>query len=219
MKTIRVALVDDHKIFLRSLNAFFEDMADIDVVYQASSGETFISDFSTETPPVVDVLLLDLKMNEVSGLDCLDFIREKELDLRTIILSMFDESPFIHQAIKKGAKGYITKESNPDSLTVAIRTVFETGFYINEHLSKTLINNINEKQNASLILSPTDLISSTEFEVLQLICLGYTAEEIGAALYRSKRTIEGHRQNLLDKTNSKNVASLVAWAFREGLVS
>ncbi|MCF8239461.1 MAG: response regulator transcription factor [Saprospiraceae bacterium] len=218
MEKIRLALVDDHRIFLKSLSALFQFEDDMEVVLTAVSGEQFLEHIQSFPEIEIDVLILDLKMKGISGIDCLQQLKEQGSRVRTIILSMFDQSPFIHDAFKQGACGFITKDADPDMLIEAIHTVHAKGHYVNPSISRLLVDNILEKQRTSLLLHPGDVLTNKELEVLFYICQGLTATEMAEKISRSTRTIEGHRQHLLDKTNTPNVAALVAWAFREGLV-
>lgn len=217
MDKIRIALVDDHKIFLKSLSSLFQSEEAFNVVLTASSGEHFLLHLQNYPDFKIDVLLLDLKMKEVSGLDCLKYLQKHRPDIKTIVLSMFSESPFIHECFQYGVRSFISKESEPETLIEAIKKVHKEGHYINHSISKLLIENIQGKHK-SVLLKPSEVLSAKELEVLMYICQGLTAEDIGVKVNRSKRTVEGHRQKLLEKTNLPNVAALVAWAFREGLV-
>ncbi|MCB0694960.1 MAG: response regulator transcription factor [Lewinellaceae bacterium] len=218
MKPIKLALVDDHLIFLKSLSALFEVEDDLDVVLTATSGEQFLDHIHAFPELEIDVLVLDLKMKGLSGIDCLKALKEEGRQIKTIILSMFDQSPFIHDAFSLGACGFITKDADPDSLLQAIHAVHTEGRYVNPSLSRLLVDTIMVKQKSALLLHPRQLLTNRELEVLLYICQGLSGPEIAHRMSRSIRTIDGHRQHLLEKTDSPNVAALVAWAFREGLV-
>jgi len=216
---INVAIVDDHKIFLNAVETFLAIQHELSVVFTSDSCESLINFLENESENKIDVLLLDLKLKGMSGFECLDILSKHYPDIRVIILTMFGESAFLNQAIKKGAKSFVTKEVDTRILLKSIQVVFETGYYLDPLLSKLLIENIVTKQDTATLLSPKNILTKGEMQVLQYLCQGFTAEEIGKTLFRSRRTIEGHKQRLLDKTNLKNTTALVAWAFREGLVS
>ena len=132
---------------------------------------------------------------------------------------MYDDNPIVRQSLKHGAKGYLLKNAEPHELFDAIRKVNETGYFISSELSKSIIENIKKPrviENLSAF-NPMSL-SSVELEVLAFICQGYTNSEIAETVHRSKRTIEGYRQKLLNKNGTRNTANLVAWAFRKGIV-
>ena len=215
---IKVGIVDDHKIFLDSLEYFIQGLDDMEVVLTASSGEELIRISKNKPDLDVQVLLLDQKMQSISGLECLDYLTREHEDWKVIMLSMYNDSPLIQEAFSRGVKSFINKASPPEELMMAIRKVNKGELYIYPELANVLVRNIGKKQSSSLISHPKDFITDSEFEILQLICQGLTAQEMGDILHRSKRTIEGHRQHLLEKTDCKNVAALVTWAFREGLM-
>ncbi len=218
MEKIRIALVDDHKIFLSSLSSLFHLESDFEVVMTAVSGEALFQHIQDCPECAIDILILDLKMKGMSGIDCLKKLKEINSPIKTIVLSMFDQSPFIYDAFKYGACGFVTKDADTDTLLEAIHAVHVKGHYVNQSISRLLVDNIIERQLASLILHQGNLLSEKELEILFYICQGLTATDISKKIFRSIRTVEGHRQHLLDKTNCPNVAALVAWAFREGLV-
>lgn len=212
-------MVDDHKIFLESLAKHINTHENIEVKCVVDSCEALFDYLNRSPEQDIDILLLDLKLKGMSGLKCLEKLKEEFPSIRTIILSMFNQSPFIHEALRKGALSFITKDSEPDVLLQAIESVYKNGYFVHESLSKILMKNISDKQNTSMLLDPQDHITETQLEVLQYLCQGYTADEIGKILCRSKRTVEGHRQRLIENLDVKNTAALVAWAFREGIVS
>ena len=216
---INIALIDDHSIFLDAIEKYLTGIDDFSVKFKSTDAESFIDYLNNNDDFSIDILLLDLKLKTMSGLECLDYLHKNFPDIRVIIVSMFHESPFINEAIKRGAMSFVSKDIDSNILVKAIRSVHENGFYIYEELSKHLVENLENIQSNSKFLNPVNRITKTEFEVLQYICQGYTASEIGELMNNSKRTIEGHKQRLLDKTDKKNTVALVAWAFREGIVS
>lgn len=215
---INLAIIDDHKIFLDAMDGFLSQQEQFDVLFKSTRAEELLEYLDTNEGGI-DIVLLDLKLKGMSGLQCLDELKARHPDVKVIIVSMFNESPFINESIRKGAMSFVPKDIDSDVLIHAIESVNENGFYIYEELSKYLVKNLSDVQNEKVFVNPVNRITKTEFEVLQFICQGFTAAEIGEKLNNSKRTIEGHKQRLMDKTNLKNTAALVAWAFREGLVS
>jgi len=181
-----------------------------------SSGKVFVNYLGTPFP---DVILLDLKMPNKNGIECLEELNDKFKQHKTLVLSMYDESPFVMKALKSGASGYILKDAEPDELFQAIQSVHTTGLYVNQSLAQALITNIKKVDFDSVFSAHDPLsLSNLDLEVLALVCQGLTNTEISKQIHRSSRTVEGYRQKLLDKTNTKNTAALVAWAFRKGLV-
>lgn len=217
---ITIGIVDDHNLFRKGLIEIFNENPQFKVIHESGNGEEFIS-FLQSSPieKLPDVFLVDLKMPKVNGIECLKFMEKKLPNHKTLVLSMFDDSPFIVKSIKFGAKGYLLKNTDTEELFNAVLQVHKNGLYINEHLSISMIKGlkIGKNKDYTSIFEPFH-ISQTEQEVLQYICQGLTNQDIAKKVFRSVRTIEGHRKRLISKTSVKNTAALVAWAFRKGLV-
>ncbi len=215
MDIIKIGIIDDHTLFRAGLNKLVNSFNDCQVVFQAANGQELIDILNAGRE--VDLLLLDLKMPVMGGLEALDVITQKHAQVKALVISMHDDIPFVLQAMKKGAKGYILKDIDALELHTAIQKVINLGFYMNEKLSKVLIEGIatNEGNKKSRI---SEELTDIELEILELTCQGLTSKEIANKLFRSRRTIEGHKQRLLEKTNTKNTPALVAWSFRHGVV-
>jgi len=215
---ITLAVVDDHNLFRVGLCELFNKEDEFEVILEAANGEIFIEKLR-HLPVLPEVILLDLKMPKLNGLDCLKILNIEFPEHKTLVLSMYDESPFIMKSLKSGAKGYLLKDTDTDDLFHAIRTLRQHGVYVNQSLATTLIQNIQKAEKSSIFSQSEPLsLSTLELELLSHICLGLTNAEISKIMHRSARTVEGYRQKLLDKTNTKNTAALVAWAFRKGIV-
>ena len=215
---IKVAIVDDHLLFLESFTLLLQTMDRIEVWGSFSSGERLLEALEKQRDATPDVIFLDLKMKGMNGFDCLPWLKKDFPDIRIIIISMFDQAPFIKRAGQLGAMGFITKESDSKQIHQSILSMHHQGFYLSETLSKRMVSALHEKQNNGLLISAEQLLTEAELEVLSLLAQGMTAIEIGEQLHRSPRTIEGHKQRLLEKTNQKNASGVVAWAFRQGLI-
>jgi len=215
---IRIAIVDDHLLFRKGLIQLFNSNEEFDVVFEGGDGIELLEAIEN-TQVVLDVILLDVKMPRINGIECLSRLNEILPSHNTIILSMYDDNPIVKKSLKYGAKGYLLKNTEPEELFKAVKKVYDTGFYISAELSKNIIKNIQKSRNIDELsaFNPMQL-NSVEVEVLGHICQGLTNSEIAELVHRSKRTIEGYRQKLINKTNTKNTAALVAWAFRKGVV-
>jgi DNA-binding NarL/FixJ family response regulator len=212
---IKVGIIDDHTLFRMGLSRLVNSFENCEVTFQAKHGKDLLS--KLESGAEADVLLLDLKMPEMGGLEVLDYLTKDYNQIKVLVISMHDDVPFVIEAMKKGAKGYILKDVSDVELKHAIEKVISLGFYLNEKLSKVLIQGIThgeQKKSSNAFVDLTEI----ELEILENICLGLTSQEIADKIYRSRRTIEGHKQRLLDKTDTKNTPALVAWAFRNGIV-
>jgi len=185
---------------------------------ECSDGSDLIEQVATakERP---DVYLLDIKMPKMNGIGCLKELNQIDANNKTIMLSMYDDSPIIKKSLKVGARGYLLKNSEPEELFKAIKLVYETGYFISQELSRKIIQNIQKPREVDELSAFNPLhLSAVELEVMGYICQGLTNLEIADIVHRSKRTIEGYRQKLMNKTGAKNSPALVAWAFRKGIV-
>jgi DNA-binding NarL/FixJ family response regulator len=216
MKKINLAIVDDHKIFRNGLKAILEDCADFELVLEASNGKQLIGLLTTVTP---DVILMDIKMPEMDGIQTTAYVKQQYPQVKVLALSMFNEDKYIVDMMKAGASGYLLKNAEPEEIIEAISTVFDKDYYFNEHLSVTLIKqlNINTKQvNPSQHLAD---FNDREIEVLKLVCQECSNQEIADKMFLSVRTVEGYRARLFEKTKSKNLVGLVIFAIKAGVIN
>jgi len=216
---INLGIIDDHLLFRKGLIQLFNQNEDFNVLLECSDGSDLIDIITNGDSKKPDVYLLDIKMPIMNGIDCLKELNHVDTNNKTIMLSMYDDSPIIKKSLKVGARGYLLKNSEPEQLFKAVKSVHETGYYISPELSKSIIQNIQKPREIDDLSAFNPLhLSSVELEVLSYICQGFTNSEIADTVHRSKRTIEGYRQKLMSKTGAKNSPALVAWAFRKGIV-
>jgi DNA-binding NarL/FixJ family response regulator len=158
-------------------------------------------------------------MPELSGIEVTEMLRKQGNDeLKIIILSMHAEDKFIMHLMEIGANGYLLKDTDPDEVELAIRKVKDEGIYFTEYVGRLLLNKAMFQNRKQAFNYKVDL-SFRELEVIELICKGYTASEIGSKLNLSPRTVDGHRTRVLEKLNLKNTAQLVAYSITNKLVS
>ncbi|MFN3851396.1 MAG: response regulator [Spirosomataceae bacterium] len=216
MSTIRLAVVDDHSLFRKGMISILNQVADFEVVLDATNGREFLDKLAQQT---VDLVLLDLQMPELDGIKTTEILREKYPDIKIVILSMHDEDQFVLHLMEIGANGYLLKDTDPDEVEKAIRKVIETDHYFSDFVSKVMLRKMTRKtqQDNKLFNYKTDL-SDREIQVLKLICDGLTTTEIGDIVCLSPRTVEGHRLRMMEKLGVKNTAGLVAYAIKNNLV-
>lgn len=215
MNPIRVAVVDDHEMFRKGIIGILDDSEWIDVVLEAADGADFLEGLRTTQ---VEVALLDLEMPGMNGMDACREAHEQYPDLKILILTMHKSPHFMTHMMENGANGYLVKESGPDELTNAIRTVHESGYYFSDALSKAMLQRLSTKKPRNVEQLLNNALSAREREVLELICQEMTTPEIAEKLFLSPRTVEGYRKQLLEKSGTRNTAGLVLWAVREGMV-
>ncbi len=212
MRKIKIILVDDHQMFREGLRFVLSQVADFEVIGSASNGQEYLNLLESEAP---DIVLMDIGMPVMDGIEATEKTTERFPSVNVIALSMFSDQEYYHKMVSVGVKGFLIKEAGVDELQKAIRTVVEGNAYFSQELLRNIIANIsNVKVNA---YDPMQLTKREE-EVLRMICKGYTTKEISDLLFISQKTVEGHKTNLLSKTNSKNTINLMLYAFKNKLV-
>lgn len=214
-KKISVVIADDHALFRKGMASIIKSFSDIEVIGEAENGVALIQLLERETP---DVVLLDLKMPEMDGMEANKIIQKNFPNVRVIVLSMYDDDKFIIHLIEMGANGYLLKNADPEEVESALRAVMDTGFYFNNHVSKVMLKGLINKQRTKPNFENRVEFTPRELEVLRLICKEHTNAEIATKLYLSTRTIDGYRNKLLMKTGAKNTAGIVMYAVKHGLV-
>lgn len=211
-----IALLDDHPLFRQGVRHILQDLACVETVTE-TAGLPELQALCRQRLP--DVLLLDLQMPGLNGAEAAQVLLQEFPDLKIIVLSMFSADKFITQMMKLGARSYVPKDTNPVELTQAISAVLTTGYHYTPLISQALTRALQQpSRHTTGSLFGESTFTAREKEVLRLICSGLTTADIATKLFISQRTVEGHRQRLLDKSGSPNVASLVAFAAKHDLL-
>jgi two-component system response regulator DegU len=217
MKKIKVAIVDDHKLFRRGLISILQQNENLEVVFDSGNGKEFLShpQFSE-----IEVVLLDIEMPELDGIATTKILRENNQEIKIIILSMHDEDQFVLHLMEIGVNGYLLKDTDTDEVVTAIKKVYDSGIYFSDFVSRIMLRKMNKTQqsNSKIFNYKTDL-SGRELEVLRNICEGLTTAEIGEKMFISPRTVEGHRLRIMEKLGVNNTAKLVSFAIKNELVN
>lgn len=211
---IRIAIADDHKIFRTGLIAVLKDVDEFNVVLEAGSGSELIEQIVTEKP---DLILMDIKMPDMDGLQTTLYIREHFEDIKILVISMYHENKYIIDMMKAGANGYLLKNAEPKEIIQAINTVYHTGFYFNQPMSGNLMKDLLGLQPSASGQTEA-VLNEREIDVLKLICEERSNVEIADKLCLSVRTVEGYRTKLFEKIGSKNIVGLVLYAVKQGIV-
>lgn len=214
---IRIALVDDHSLFRKGLKVLLSSRKDFSVVVDAGSGEEFLSLLGEARP---DVVFMDYAMPEMNGAEATRRALELMPDLKVITLSMFGDNAYYSQMMSSGAKGFMLKDSEFSEVVEAVETVYGGGTYFSASLLESLSRSMRSVAAGHQTddIAESDRLSEREIEVLLAICQGLSTQEIADKLFISKRTVDKHRANILDKSGCKNTASLVVYAIRNGFV-
>lgn len=218
MSKINIVIADDEELFRKGIHFLLNREDNFKVIYEAENGKDLL-DFLSNTDEFPDVILMDLKMPEMNGIEATKAIHKTHPSIKIIALTSFDGKSFITNMIDVGASSYLLKNTSPKMVIHTINEVYEKGFYYDAKVLKIIHENIISS-SGKRIKSDLDknLLSKREFEVLELICEQYTTAEIAEKLFISPRTVEGHRNNLLLKTQSKNVAGLVIYGIQKKLI-
>lgn len=209
---IRVLLADDHSIVRAGLRRIVEESGDMTVVGEAADGREAIRMVRIEPP---DVAVVDISMPQMDGLEVIGRLQSEFPDLPIIILTMHDEEQYIVRAIEAGAMGYLTKQSAPEQLVVAIRKVHAGARFLSESASETLALRVAKGKKAQ---SPLDSLSTRELQVLRKLALGQTNREIASAYNISIKTVDTYRFRLLKKLHLRNNAEISRFAIQNHLV-
>lgn len=214
METIpKITLVDDHTLFRNGLRGLLERVGGCRVVAEAASGEEFLAllpDLQT------DVVFMDISMSGIDGAETTRRALELRPDLHIVTLSMFGDEHYHTRMVEAGACGFLLKDSAIDEVLEAIRTVLSGGSYFSERLLESLSQHLKTASGPAALNDET--LSAREQEILVAVCQGLSNQEIADRLFISKRTVDKHRANILEKTGCRNTANLVVYAIKNGLV-
>jgi DNA-binding NarL/FixJ family response regulator len=216
---IKIILVDDQILVRKGIRALLEKVATIEIVGEAASGVELV-DLLQKVE--VDVVLMDIKMPDMDGFDAARHVAENFQSVKILALSMFESEKYVTRMMELGALGYILKNINREELVHAIETIARGQSYISSEITLNLLRKSGGQPSDALsnATSETEMValSKRELEVLKLISDGMTNAEIAEKLFTSKRTIDSHRQRIIEKTQAKNTAALVKYALSNGII-
>jgi two-component system, NarL family, response regulator NreC len=212
---IRVLIAEDHLMVRAGIRALLEKAGDIHVLGEASNGQEAVEMAEALKP---DVLIMDIMMPRMNGIQAAENIREKRLPTFILLLSMYSDEGFVHQALQCGVKGYVLKSSVSDELLWAVRAVAGGKTYLSSPISEIVVESSINPHVGLQDGDPLSALSPREKEILQLIAEEHTSAEIGKMLFISEKTVEKHRTKLMEKLNVRNLAGLVRLAVKYHLV-
>jgi DNA-binding NarL/FixJ family response regulator len=217
MDIIKVAIADDHQIFRKGVILSLRQYNNIKFVFEAENGEDLIQKVS-DNEELPDVILMDLKMPVKDGIETTKYLNKHFPAIRIIILTMYEDERFVGHLMDSGANGYLLKSTEPSEIKKAITDVMRTGFYLNNFVNKVLIKKNYAKQKFNPNLNSEVVISEREKEVLTLVCMEYTAQEIAQKMEISARTVEAIKDRLMERFGVKNSVGLVFYAMKNSLI-
>jgi DNA-binding NarL/FixJ family response regulator len=212
--TIRIIIADDHEIFRDGFNVLLKDQDDIQLIAEAANGQQLISLAEKHHP---DVVLTDIKMPVMDGIEATRILTEKFPAIAIIALSMFDDEQLIIDMLEAGAIGYLVKNAQKKEIIEAVKTVYQRNFYYCNATTTRLAKMIAASKFNPYKPIPKTYFSEKEKEIIVLICKEYSNKEISAAVHLSVRTIEGYRNKIIEKMHVKNTAGIVVYAMRHGI--
>jgi DNA-binding NarL/FixJ family response regulator len=220
-EVIRVLLVDDHRILREGLRALLSEQAGLVVVGDASDGEEAVALVAESLP---DVVVMDMVMPRMSGLEATALIRKLHPEVRVLILSMYDDDEYVQRVIQAGASGYVLKGVAADDLVRAIREVHHGSSFLQPTIAAKLIEDYVRRVRGDRPPAPEaardddEPLTLREREILALIASGNTNQRIADLLDLSRKTVESHRTNIMKKLEAHDVTELVRYAIRTGLI-
>ncbi len=209
--SVRVLIVDDHAVVRAGLKLLVDAEKDLEVVGEAGTAREAVFEVRSGKP---DVILLDVMMPEQSGIEAMPQLLHEQPEMKVLVLSMQDDPRYVREAFEAGASGYVLKEAADAEVVAAIREVAGGGRYVHPELGARLV----AAESAERRRAEEDPLSDREREVLRLLALGHTNQEIAKQLYISVRTAETHRAHIMQKLRLSSRAELVRYALAEGLL-
>lgn len=213
---IKIIIADDHSVLRAGLKLLLNNEADFIVTDEASNGEEVLT-LLQKTP--TDVLIIDLSMPKMGGLECIKEIKSRGYSTKILVLTMYDDEHYLKEAMRAGALGYVEKHALDTELFIAVRTVAKGHRYLNPQNSQLLLNSLltdTPKENSN---DPYTLLSSREREVLKLIVRGYSMSQIGELLCLSVKTVDTYKTRMMEKLNFTKKSHLVEYALQYDLLS
>jgi len=214
-RPIRVLLVDDHRILREGVRALLAGEPGITVVGEAEDGESAVLQADSLKP---DVVLMDMVMPRLGGLEATAMIKECHPEIVVLIMSMHNNDEYVRQVIKAGASGYVLKGVAGDDLIQAIRAVHEGASFVDPAIAAKLVEDYVRRVRGDLASDPKELLTPREQEILKLVAEGHSNHEIAKRLFLSKKTVETHRANIMRKLELHDVTELVKYALRRGII-
>jgi DNA-binding NarL/FixJ family response regulator len=214
---IKVAIADDHKIFRDGIKMALSMRDNLKVIWEAEDGKDLMHKIDIKKP---DVLLMDIRMPEIDGINAISMLRKEHDDIKIIVLTMYDDQQMISKMMEMGANAYLTKTTDPDEIYEAILTCMNDEFYFNQLVNNAVMGKLMQKKNVrqhyGTVVPVT--FSEKELKILQLLAEDKTTDEISKIIFLSPRTIETIRQNMKNKVGAKTIGGLITYGLRNKMI-
>lgn len=217
IEIIKIALVDDEELFRKGILFLLEREENIEIIFEASNGQDLL-EFMLNSKNKPDIIMMDLKMPLLNGVEATKIINKDFPNTKVIALTSYNTKSFIANMIEVGASSYLIKSATPQEMIDTINEVSKKGFYYNENVLQVIQDDVLLNGKNSRSIFDEDFLTTREKEVLQCICNQLSTFEIADKLFLSARTVEGHRNNIIIKTQVKNVAGLVVFAIQNKII-
>ena len=215
MNQIKVAIADDHQIFRKGVILSLRSYTNIRFVLEAENGEELLAGLAEAEP---DVILMDLRMPGKDGIETTKAVNKLYPNIHVLVLTMYEDERFVTHLMENSANGYLLKSSDPSEIKKAILEVFTKGYYLNNFVNRILLKKSHNKVKAVPTLNSEIQISDKEKQVIRLLCMEYTAQEIAKEMEISARTVEAIKDRLMERFGVKNSVGLVFFAMKNSLI-
>ncbi len=216
MNIIKLLLADDHAVLRAGLKTLFEAQPDMEVVAEAANGDEAVSRSCEDNP---DVVLMDITMPGMKAVQATEEIKRSNPETKVLVLTMHEEESYLYQMLRAGADGYVPKKAADTELIAAIRATYRGEHFIHPSMTAGMITELRSKELPdSMVTLIDDILSPREIEVLRLLAMGHTSQEIADVLYLSIKTVETHKARIKEKLGLTGRAELVRYAIQTGLM-
>jgi len=212
---IKFAIADDHKIFRDGIKMALSARPHLKLLWEAQDGKDMMHKLALKKP---DLLLLDIRMPELDGINALPLIRTENPDIKIVVLSMYDDQEMVSKMMEMGANAYLTKTTDPNEIYEAMLTCMNEDFYFNELVNQAVLLKLNHKKNVRQFYPNAVKFNEKELQILKLLAEDKTTDEISQEVFLSPRTVETIRQNMKNKVGAKTIAGLIVYGMRNKLL-
>ena len=215
MNKYSILFADDHTLLRQGLISLTQNFSfiDKDRIYQAANGREAVN-FVKKTQP--ELIVMDVSMPEMNGLEAVDIIKSQFQEIKVLMLSHYNNEPYVIRALKAGADGYMLKDAAVNELQDGLKDIIDGNMYISPDIDQNIIAKINSSEDGAI--DALDILTSRQRNILQLIAEGHSTKDIAEKLFLSVKTIEAHRANIMDRLSIRDVAGLVRFSIRVGLI-
>lgn len=215
MIQIKVAIADDHKIFRKGVILSLRTYPNIKFVQEAEHGDELLAGLAESQP---DVVLMDLRMPQKDGIETTKLISKLYPNIKVLVLTMYEDERFVSHLMENGANGYLLKSADPSEIKKAVIEVMIRGYYLSNFVNRVLLKKSHARAKIIPSLNSEVVLTDKEREVIRLLCMEYTAQEIAQKMEISPRTVEAIKDRLMERFGTKNTAGLVFFAVKNNLI-